>query len=82
MTTEKKADDPSTTSYAYDYMLPKWEMVETLLGGTSAMRAAGEDYLPRHAEEDGSNYFERLNSTTLYNMFELTLDTLVGKPFR
>jgi hypothetical protein len=62
-------------------MLPKWEMVETLLGGTSAMRAAGEDYLPRHAEEDGSNYFERLNSTTLYNMFELTLDTLVGKPF-
>lgn len=73
--------DPSTTSIAYEFMLPKFQMIETLLGGTQSMRDAGDVYLPKHSEESIENYDERLSRTTLFNMFELTLDTLVGKPF-
>lgn len=77
----KDPKDPSTTSMAWDHMAPKWQMVETLLGGTEAMRSAGGDYLPQHAEESDANYNERLERTTLFNMIELTLESLVGKPF-
>lgn len=78
---KKKTDDPSITSFAWDFMFPKWEMMETLLEGTEAMRAAGQTFLPRHSEESSDNYEERLTRTTLFNMTELTLDALVGKPF-
>jgi hypothetical protein len=73
--------DPSTESMAYAAMAPKWAMISTVLGGTAAMREAGEDYLPKHAEESDTNYQERLSRCTLYNMTELTLNSLVGKPF-
>jgi len=81
MAKTKQEAAPDTVSAAYEFMAPKWAMMETLLAGTSAMRAAGETYLPRHAEEDQMNYNERLTTATLFNMFELTLDSLVGKPF-
>jgi hypothetical protein len=73
--------DPSTESMAYVAMAPKWAMISTVLGGTSAMREAGEDYLPQHPQEGEGNYQERLTRCTLYNMTELTLNSLVGKPF-
>lgn len=75
------APDPSVKSMAYTFMEPKWAMIQALLGGTYAMRAAEREYLPQHAEESQENYNERLNRDTLFNMFELTLDSLVGKPF-
>jgi hypothetical protein len=78
---DEKRKDPSTTSAAYDYMFPKWRMINTLLGGTSAMRAARTEYLPQHPHESDRNYNDRLNTTTLLNMTELTLESLVGKPF-
>lgn len=81
MAVKKKADDPSVTSFAWDFMFPKWNMLETLLEGTEAMRSAGQRFLPRHSEETADNYEERLACTTLFNMTELTLDALVGKPF-
>lgn len=73
--------DPSQKSIAYEEMEPKWAMITTLMGGTDAMRVAERTYLPQHAEESNENYNERLNRCTLFNMFELTLDSLVGKPF-
>jgi len=79
---DKDPKDPSTTSHAYDAMLPRWEMISNLLAGTEAMRAAGERYLPRHMEESDLGYDERLNTAVLLNMTELTLDALVGRPFR
>jgi hypothetical protein len=84
MAVKRKTDertDPSTTSAAWNFMAPKWAMVETLLGGTQAMRNAQTAYLPRHPEETGNAYDERLQAAVLYNMAELTLDTWVGKPF-
>lgn len=78
---KKEADNPATTSFAHDFMLPRWALMSSLLGGTQSMRVAGEVYLPRHDEEKANDYEERLNTNVLFNMTELTLETLVGKPF-
>jgi hypothetical protein len=81
---EKASDempDPSVPSAAYQKMAPKWAMINTLLGGTDAMRGAERMYLPQHAEESNLNYMERIARATLFNMFELTLESLVGKVF-
>lgn len=81
MADEKDPNDPSNTSMAFDAMFPKWDMINTLLGGTAAMRDAGETYLPQHEAESHGNYQERLHTATLFNMTEITLMSLVGKPF-
>lgn len=81
MPLKKDPSDPSSTSMAWDMMAPKWDMMNTILAGTQAMRESGETYLPRHDSESMSNYNERLNRCTLFNMTELTLNTWVGKPF-
>lgn len=78
---EQNAPDPSIKSIAFQQMESKWAVITTLMGGTSAMRASERTYLPQHAEESNENYNERLNRCTLFNMFELTLDSLVGKQF-
>lgn len=78
----EKQQDPSATSAAYEAMAPKWAMIEHLLGGTAAMRAAGQTYLPKHTAEEDDAYETRLNQTTLYNVTELTLKSLVGRVFR
>lgn len=82
MSSDKKdPKSPATTSYAYDSMVPSWRRINTLLAGTDAMREAGQEYLPKHEAESDQNYNERLSRTTLFNMTELTLHSLVGKVF-
>lgn len=78
---KKDPEDPSTTSMAWDSMVPIWDMIDTILGGTGPMRDAGTVYLPQHEQESAPNYQERLHRCTLFNMTELTLGTWVGKPF-
>lgn len=72
---------PATPSAAYKHMEPDWDMITRLLGGTKAMREAGETYLPKHKREYADDYEERLNTNVLANFFEWTLDSLVSKPF-
>lgn len=79
---EKDPKSPATTSCAYDYMLPRWRVIDTLLGGTESMRAAGTEYCPQHQEETPEGYEARLKGTVLTNYVEMTLDTLSGKPFK
>lgn len=82
------ADNPNkkptvaTPSSAYLRMAPRWRMIDVLLGGTEAMRAAGKEFLPQYDNESNKNYDARLSRATLLNMTEQTLDTLAGKPFR
>jgi hypothetical protein len=80
--TTKKKDDVSTTSMAYEAMLPKWRLIEALLGGTRAMRAASDEYLPKHEYEGKQTYEERRDRATLLNYTRFTLNTLTGKAFR
>ena len=63
-------------------MAPRWNLIQTLLNGTAAMRAAGHDYLPQHESESSGAYNERLGNNTLYNVLKLTLNALVGRPFQ
>lgn len=74
-------DNPATTSRAYEIMAPRWAKMETVLGGTEAMRKAGQAYMPQHAEEEDDRYLERVETATFLNMTELVLDTMVGRPF-
>lgn len=72
----------ATPSQDYKHMLPDWELMDTVLSGTRAMREAGERYLPRHERERHSDYNRRLQRSVLFNVTEQTLDSLVGRVFR
>lgn len=80
--TPNKKPTVASPSSAYLRMAPRWRMIDVLLGGTEAMRAAGEEFLPQYDNESNKNYQSRLQRATLLNMTEQTLDTLAGKPFR
>jgi hypothetical protein len=69
------------TSSAHSWMTLKWNKINSLLGGTETMRAAGEAYLPKHAEEDHSNYQRRLDRSVLTNIYRRTVRSLSGRPF-
>jgi len=62
-------------------MQPDWELIETLLGGTRAMRAAGEKYLPRWSLEDRADYDARLKLATLFPATDETIRQLTGRVF-
>lgn len=78
---DKKKNDPSITSIAYDIMKPRWDRVNAVLGGTETMRAAGQTYLPAHSREKQEAYQERLSKAVLYNVTQLTRESWVGRPF-
>jgi hypothetical protein len=78
---KKDPKDPSTTAPWFDVMSPKWAKIDAVLGGTDSMRAAGVKLLPQHDEESDNAWRERLERTVLYNQTEITLSSLVGRPF-
>ena len=66
---------------AWLMMRPKWDLINTLLSGTPAMRAKGNLYLPQYEEEDDVNYRTRLERSVLTNFLKKSLRTLSAKPF-
>lgn len=79
---KKEEADVSTPSWAYDNMAHRWVLIDTLLGGTESMRAAGEGFLPRYERESQTHWDARLARTVLTNMLELTSDHLVGQALK
>lgn len=71
----------NTPAAEYAALQSKWARIDALLGGTDAMRAAGETYLPKFRAEDADGYRRRLNASVLFGAFEQTLSTMVGMPF-
>lgn len=69
------------TSAAVDLMAPDWTLAAALLGGTRAMRAAGQTYLPKWPKEDAAAYATRLSVSVLFPAYQRTVQTLAGKPF-
>lgn len=57
------------------------ELIDALLGGTKAMRAAGETYLPRWPGEDQEAHQTRLKVATLFPAYQRTIEVLGAKPF-
>lgn len=75
-------NDVSSVSMAYATMLPRWNRMNALLGGTASMREAGKAYLPMHDHESKASYETRLSTAVLLNYTDFTLGNLVGKAFR
>lgn len=75
-------DDVTTTSAAFDRMSPRWKLMNTVMAGTEAMRAAAEEFLPPHQYESKVAYDERLDRATLLNYTRFTVNSLTGKAFR
>lgn len=57
------------------------ELVQTLMGGTRAMREAGEKYLPRWPNEDVRAHSARVECAVLFPAYDRTVSTLASKPF-
>ncbi len=74
--------DVGTPNAAYLGMLERWQLVNDLMGGTPAMRAAGQLWLTKFPNETAVLYKARLNAATLFNVFLGTLQHLVGRVFR
>jgi hypothetical protein len=68
-------------SLAVEEMVPDWALAAALLGGTRAMRAAGQTYLPKWPKEDAEAYTTRLGVSVLFPAYARTVQTLAGKPF-
>lgn len=79
---EKRANDPSTTSAAYDRMLWRIFLMESVLGGTETMRAAGKVLMPMYTAEKQSDWETRLSQAVLFNYAERTASDLSNRLFK
>jgi len=52
-----------------------------LMGGTAAMRAAGETYLPKFEAETNEAYAAKLDRSTLFEAFPRAVEQMTGKVF-
>lgn len=68
-------------SAAVSRMSVDWAVIEALLGGTPAMRAAGKTYLPQQPREEQEGYNYRLSVATLFPAYDRTVTVMAGKPF-
>lgn len=57
------------------------ERMRALMGGTMAMREAGEKYLPQFSKENDRGYRARLNSSWLFNGYRKTVRDMSGRVF-
>ena len=73
-----QVDQPSE---AYTAMAKHWHLADSLIGGTVAMREAGELYLPKEPKEEQSWYNTRLERAVLFPGFAKALRNLTGKAF-
>jgi len=74
------ASQVSDQSAAVAAMAEHWPMIDALVGGTKAMRAAGRAFLPQWPKEDESSYQTRLAVATLFPAFSRTTAVLAAKP--
>lgn len=71
----------NSRSPAVDAMARHWPVIAALMGGTAAMRDAGEKFLPKQPREDDEDYKYRLSTATLFPAFGRTVGVMTGKPF-
>ena len=77
----KTEDHVAQTGIEYDRMAGHWPLLHDLIGGTSAMRSAAEQWLPKEPRESRGAYVNRLSRSFLYNAYSDTVEKLVSKPF-
>lgn len=75
------SDDPSIKLPAVDRMREYWAIVDPLMGGTQAMRAAGKALLPQYPAEKDDTYKERLALSTLLPAYAETVASSTSRVF-
>ncbi|MCC0378678.1 DUF4055 domain-containing protein [Pseudomonas aeruginosa] len=73
------SNSPDIVLDSVEKMRRDWGLVSDLLGGTDAMRKAGEKHLPKWPKEEKENYQERLQRSTLLPAFSETVKNLAGR---
>ena len=63
------SDTVDTENIAYKEMRTKWDLIRDLMGGTTAMRAAGTKWLPKEPLEDDKDYKVRLDRSFLEDYY-------------
>ena len=76
MTLNVKDPSPEVAAMGVD-----WAVCEALIGGTLAMRAAGEALMPRWPAEESAAWSARLKVATLMPAYRRTVSVMSGKPF-
>jgi len=74
-------DDPSKPLPAVNAMREDWAVVDPLMGGTKAMRAAGTQKLPKWPKEEQEDYDNRLKLSTLLPVYSETVKNMTGRVF-
>jgi hypothetical protein len=77
-TTLTNYERPDIPHPAYERMRPRWEKCRALMGGTEALRAGGETYLPTIPNESTAVHDYRLNLVALFNGFARTVKACAG----
>lgn len=78
-----KVSDLDLTSSAYDAMVPYWDKVAAIRGGTETMKeaAVSQNFLPKLPMEKKELYDWRVNTATFTDLFSDICDSLASKPF-
>lgn len=79
----RKTDESDVSVPLADYTvyMEYTKLERTLMGGTKAMRDAGETYLPQEENESNDSWTDRLNRSVLLNVFKRTIQKLTGEVF-
>ena len=59
----------------------QWPVIDALLAGTPAMRAAGEQLMPKWPAETRESHQTRVDTATLFPAFKRTVNVMASKPF-
>ena len=62
-------------------MVPYWDMVDAIVEGSNAIKAAGITYLPKFPDELQCDYDFRLQMSKFTNIYRDVLEGLATKPF-
>lgn len=75
------SDTVAKRSDASQAMVDATAKGRALMGGTDAMRKAGETHLPKFEAESDTGYKTRLNSSWLFNGYRKTVRDMAGRVF-
>jgi len=78
LTNSDGVDKPSSM---VEEMKERSEVCNVMFGGITCVKEEGEEYLPKNASEDSTEYATRLKRTSFFPAYKRAVEVMVGKPF-